>query len=546
MRNWSIKYVLVFLLSCISLNSFAQPHRAETPQTIVQKNWDLSIKGSFVEQNELTLDSVEIIGFLKKYPQLNGVEHDIFTFYSSRDFTYAWFDDGKLIEQAGNLFNRLINLKNEGIYSKIPYQHSLDSLFNLSGTTHQRKPNISLELMLTADYFIFSKLSWEGMDQSVSESLKWHLPRKRVNYEHFLDSLLGNKTDQKLIKEPVYRQYDLLKDYLKKYQDLDHREVWAKLDNTQKASLLGDSSLLIAQVKKRLYLLDDYHGDTNSIFFDEEFYHALQIFQQRNGLTVDGILGNETINTLNIPLKSRIRQIIVNMERNRWLPIAKYEDVLAVNIPDFKLHVFHKDSLLWSCKVVVGQSTHPTTVFYGEVQTVVFSPYWNVPESIVRNEILPQMRKNSNYLATHDMEITGYRNGLPIMRQKPGPNNSLGLVKFLFPNSYNTYLHDTPAKSLFGETNRAFSHGCIRVEEPVKLAHFLLRHQTEWSPEKINVAMHNRQENDVTLKTKVPVFIAYFTAFVGQDHQLNFRKDIYDLDEHLADMLLETDQSVLK
>jgi murein L,D-transpeptidase YcbB/YkuD len=545
MRNCSLKYVLVFLLSCISLSSCAQPHKEETLQAIVQKNWDLSMQGSFVEQSELNLDSVEIIDFFKKYPQLKEVEEDVFTFYRSRDFAYAWFDDGKLIEQAGNLFNRIINLKNEGIYSKISYQRTLDSLFNLSWTKQQRKPNISLELMLTADYFIFSKLSWEGMDQSVSESLKWHLPRKKVNYEHFLDSLLENKTDQKLIKEPVYRQYDLLKGYLKKYQDLDHREVWTKFDNSQKASRLGDSSLLIAEVKKRLFLLDDYHGDTTSIFFDQEFYNALQVFQQRNGLTVDGILGDETINTLNITLKSRIRQIIVNMERNRWLPIAKYEDVLAVNIPDFKLHVFHKDSLLWSCKVVVGQSSHPTTVFYGEVQTVVFSPYWNVPESIVKNEILSQMRRHSNYLATHDMEITGYRNGLPIMRQKPGPNNSLGLVKFLFPNSYNTYLHDTPAKSLFGETNRAFSHGCIRVEEPVKLANFLL-HQTEWTPEKINAAMHNGQENYVTLKTKVPVFIAYFTAFVGQDHQLNFRKDIYDLDEHLANMLLETDEKVLK
>jgi murein L,D-transpeptidase YcbB/YkuD len=539
MRNWSVPYVLVFLLSCISLASGAQPNKEETRQELAKKNWDLSIQGSFLEHSRLTLDSVEIKSFFENYSQLKGVEDDVFLFYSSRNYAYAWFDDGKLIEQANNLFNRIINLENEGIYRKIPYQHTLDSLFHLSGTEHQRKPNILLELMLTADYFVFSKLSWEGMNQSVSESLKWHLPRKKVNYEHFLDSILAKSDDQKLIKEPVYRQYDLLKTYLKKYQDLESKAVWPTLLYTHKGSQRGDSSLLIAQVKKRLYLLNDYHGDTTHLFFDEGLYNALKVFQQRNGLTVDGKIGIETIGTLNIPLKSRIRQIIVNMERNRWLPIAAYEDLLAVNIPDFKLHVFHKDSLLWSCNVVVGQSTHPTTVFYGEVQTVVFSPYWNVPESIVRNEILPKMRKNKNYLAQHDIESIGSRNGLPIMRQKPGPNNSLGLVKFLFPNSYNIYLHDTPAKSLFGETARAFSHGCIRVEEPVKLANFLLRHQTEWTPENINAAMHHGQETDVTLKTKVPVFIAYFTAFVGQDQQLNFRKDIYNLDAHLADMLLE-------
>lgn len=538
-ENWSIKYILILLLSAISLSSCGQPNREETPQDIAKENWNNSIKGSFVAQSKLTLDSLEISDFFKNHSQLKGVEEDVFVFYTSRNYAYAWFDKGKLIEQANNLFNRLSNLENEGIYREIPYQSTLDSLFNLSGKDSQKKSNLLLELLLTSDYFVFSKLSWEGIDESVSESLKWHLPRKKVNYEHYLDSLLENADHKKLLKEPVYRQYDLLKVYLKKYKELESRGEWINLHNTQKASRLGDTSQLIAQVKKRLYLLDDFHGDTTNTIFDEALYNSIKAFQLRNGLTDDGLIGDETINTLNIPLKNRIRQIIVNMERNRWLPIAKYEDVLAVNIPDFKLHVFHGDSLLWSCKVVVGQSTHPTTVFYGEVQNVVFSPYWNVPESIVRNEILPQMRRHSNYLATHDMEITGYRNGLPVMRQKPGPNNSLGLVKFLFPNSYNTYLHDTPAKSLFGETSRAFSHGCIRVEEPVKLANFLLRNQTEWTPEKINSAMHNGKETYVTLKTKVPVFIAYFTAFVGQDHQLNFRKDIYDLDEHLADMILE-------
>ncbi|MEO5909905.1 MAG: L,D-transpeptidase family protein [Pelobium sp.] len=539
MKNWRI-IILAFLLLNVSLSSCGQPHLPETQQDFAKKNWDASISGSFVAQNELTFDSLVLKSFFKSHPQLKQVEDDVVLFYRSRNFAYAWFDDGKLIEQAGNLYNRVINLQNEGVSKKIPYQASLDSLFNLFEVEeHQKKPNILLELMLTADYFVFSKLSWEGVDQSVSESLKWHLPRKKVNYEHYLDSILENTNAKNTIKEPVYRQYDLLKTYLKKYKDLERKEIWTALQYTKNGSQLGDTSLLIAQIKKRLFLLNDFKGDTSNAIFDLSFYNALKVFQQRNGLTVDGLIGNETIKILNIPLKSRIRQIIVNMERNRWLPIAEYEDVLAVNIPDFKLHVFHKDSLLWSCKVVVGQSIHPTTVFFGEVQNVVFSPYWNVPESIVRNEILPQIRKHANYLATHDMEITGYSNGLPNVRQKPGPNNALGLVKFLFPNIYNTYLHDTPAKSLFGETSRAFSHGCIRVEEPVKLANFLLRNQTAWTPEKINSAMHSGHEKYVKLNTKVPVFIAYFTAFVGQNNQLNFRKDIYNLDEHLADMLLE-------
>ncbi|MFC5283494.1 murein L,D-transpeptidase [Pedobacter alpinus] len=527
--------MLTLLLSSFTLIGCGQPVVKEKSGYDVQENWDQSIKGSFSKQTELAFDSLEIEHFFNIYPQINEVKKDVYTFYSGRAYNYAWFENGKTIEQAGNLYNRIINLEEEGIYETIPYRKDLDSLF-YSVTEYQKKPNILLELMLTAQYFAFSKLSWEGMDQSVSESLKWHLPRKKVNYEYYLDSLLKYKDLN--TKEPVYRQYALLKDYLKKYKALDRLSNW----NTIKVSATlnqGDTSKTITEIKGRLYLLEDYKGDTTNAVFDEGLFKAIKGFQKRNGLSIDGKIGPETIHTLNIPLRSRIRQIIVNMERNRWLPVAAFKDVLAVNIPDFKLHVFHADTLLWSCNVVVGQSSHPTTVFYGEVKYVVFRPYWNIPESIVRNEILQNIRSNSDYIATHDMEITGYKNGLPIIRQKPGANNSLGLVKFLFPNSYNTYLHDTPAKSLFGETSRAFSHGCIRVEEPIKLANFLLRNDAAWTPEKINSAMKSGGETYVTLKNKVPVFIAYFTAFVGQDEKLNFRKDIYDLDENLADMLLE-------
>ncbi|OAQ42298.1 hypothetical protein A5893_04080 [Pedobacter psychrophilus] len=536
MNNFPIKYFLVLVLAGMALYSCGQPYKSDEILTKNAQLWDESIKGSFVENSKLIIDSTEIIDFFKHYSQLKTVEKDVLSFYSSRDYAYAWFDNGKPIEQAGNLFNRIINLESEGIYSKVPYQDKLDSLFNLSGT--ETKPSILLELMLTADYFIFSKLSWEGMDQSVSESLKWHLPRKKVNYEQYLDSILDNHNSEKTIKEPVYRQYELLRAFLKKYKVLERQQSWPNIKFIKNGTQPGDSSTIISSIKKRLYLLNDFHGDTTNTVFDENLSQSIKIYQQRNGINPDGKINKETINTLNIPLKNLIKQIIVNMERNRWLPIAKYEDVLAVNIPDFKLHVFHLDSLLWSCKVVVGKTTRPTTVFYGDLKYVVFSPYWNIPESITKNEIVPQMRKNANYLKNHAMEIIGYSNGLPTVRQKPGPDNALGLVKFLFPNSYNIYLHDTPAKSLFGETSRTFSHGCIRVEEPVKLANFLLQYQIDWTPEKINLAMHNGREINVSLTKKVPVFIAYFTAFVGKDQKLNFRKDIYNLDKHLADMLL--------
>jgi murein L,D-transpeptidase YcbB/YkuD len=223
---------------------------------------------------------------------------------------------------------------------------------------------------------------------------------------------------------------------------------------------------------------------------------------------------------------------LVNLERSRWLPVTVSGEYLVVNIPEFRLHVFQDDSVLWNCDVVVGATAHKTAVFSGTLKYVVFSPYWNVPPGILKNEILPGIRGNPNFLVRHHME---WYNGQ--VRQKPGPNNSLGLVKFLFPNSHNIYLHDTPSKSLFGETKRAFSHGCIRVSEAKRLAMHLQRTDTSWNEQKISEAMHGGKEIYVTLPAPVQVYITYFTAWVDRSGQLNFRDDVYKRDERLYSMI---------
>lgn len=184
--------------------------------------------------------------------------------------------------------------------------------------------------------------------------------------------------------------------------------------------------------------------------------------------------------------------------------------------------------------VVVGKEGHNTTMFTGDLNQVVFSPHWNVPPSIVKNEILPAMSRNPDYLASQNMEITGDEGGLPKIRQKPGGENALGQVKFLFPNSFNIYFHDTPSKSLFDRDKRAYSHGCIRLSDPFKMAQYLLRNQPEWSPERIMDAMNSGEEKFVKVKNPVPVFITYYTAWVDERGQLNFRDDIYDHDQKLA------------
>jgi murein L,D-transpeptidase YcbB/YkuD len=527
-------FFLGLMIIYVSLSGCARQAKQKRPAGTSTSDWNRTIPGNFSEQSKMVFDSSQLAPFFKSYPLFKAYAAEIHHFYQSRNYAYAWFEQGKLIEQAGNLTNRVLNLQNEGIDHAAPYQLQLDSLIN---DPELRQPDIRAELMLTAQYFAFSKLAWQGLDKAASQAAGWYVPRKKVDYEQYLDSLLKQPAKMTAFGEPVYRQYELLRAYLKKYRDLETRDDWAPLIITGELKP-GDTAVVTPIVRKRLFQLEDFQGDTLGHTFDEELQTAVRHFQSRHGLQADGLLNKATLAELNVPLKSRIEQLMVNMERSRWLPVSLNSDYLAVNIPEFKLHVYHGDSLLWSCNVVVGQTVHQTTVFYGEVKYIVFSPYWDIPPSIVRKEILPEMKKHPDYLAAHQMQIMRYEDGLPVVRQLPGPKNSLGLIKFLFPNSYNIYLHDTPTKSLFGETTRAFSHGCIRVQEPVKLAAFLLKDQKTWDTESIERAMNAGREQQVVLQNKVPVFIAYFTAFVDRDHQLNFRKDIYQLDGQLAAMLL--------
>lgn len=531
------KYLHVFLvLLGIGYSACAQPTETNNSRSSVSK------QNTFLSKNQhsfLTFDSAQIIHFFIRYPHLKPYAQNIITFYSKRKYAFAWFKKDGLVEQATIWSNKLLNSASDGVYKDFVYQHTLDSLIDKQKIKSKIiEPDIELELLLSCLYFQYSKVVWDGMDNAASRSANWLIPRKEITYDTYLDSILKTPVNTPMPREPVYRQYELLRNKLEKYRALQMTTDWKPIGLTKRASRLGDTSKLILEIKRRLFKLEDFEGDTLNNLFDKSLAVAVKRFQLRHGLKVEGSLNAQTIAALNIPIKDRIKQIVVNMERSRWLPLHVSGDHLAVNIPEFKLHVYHADSLLWSCNAVVGQTIHPTTQFYGEIKYVVFSPYWNVPPGILRNEILPALKKDPNYLVSHNMEITGYNKGIPVIRQKPGKLNALGQVKFLFPNSYNIYLHDTPSKSLFTEASRAFSHGCIRISEPQKLALYLLRNKEGWNLDKIRYAMQGGKEKQVTLSEPVPVFIAYFTAFVDRDHLLNFRNDIYKLDTPLGEMIM--------
>jgi murein L,D-transpeptidase YcbB/YkuD len=353
----------------------------------------------------------------------------------------------------------------------------------------------------------------------------------------YLDTLLANPG---LVNEetPLNKQYYLLKSALSSYQELANNGGWdsIQLPDKFKTVKFKDSSDLIQNIRARLFQTGDLKENSESAVFDESMLKGVANFQKRHGLLMDNTIGNNTIEAMNVSIRDRIKTIIINMERCRWISptISKNKQYIVVNIPAYKLTYIKKDSIVLQSDVVVGTTANETVIFSGMIKYIVFSPYWNIPQSIIKNEVLPGIQKNRNYLANHNME---WNNGL--VRQKPGVRNSLGLVKFIFPNSNNIYLHDTPSKSLFQRERRAFSHGCIRVAKPKQLAEEILINDANWTSEKIDEAMNKGTEKWYPLKSEIPVYIGYFTAWMGREGTINFYKDVYRRDEQLENLLIE-------
>ncbi len=534
-----MKY-LILSVALVSSLLFACGDSEKKPEETGKKKrpyaWFRNIIGNFRSKDTMYFDSAYVDKFLAQYSSFKKYEKELRNFYRERNYSFAWFDRGGMIEQGDNLYYRVRETKFDGVEEPVPYMERFNELMN---RPNRKKNRDELELMLTSQYFGLAYNVWKGLDDAQMKKLGWFIPRQKVSYAAFLDSMLQAPEDEFLEKEPLNPQYEALKGQMKKYMALDS-VAFTPIAAPKKLLKPGDSSAIITAIRSRLVQLGDLSRDNKSNVFDSDLEQAVRNFQLRHGLTEESAIGKTIVAELNVPVKQRLRTIAINMERSRWVPMnySGTKNYLLVNIPEYKLHVIENDQQAWECNVVVGEDENKTVIFKGTLDHIVFSPHWNVPESIVKEEIMPKMEEDPSYLEKQDLEITGEKDGIPVIRQKPGTENSLGLVKFMFPNTYNIYLHDTPAKDLFNRTNRAFSHGCVRVSEPVKLAAYLLRDQPEWTESRIDEAMHSGEEKYVNLKTKVPVYITYFTAWVDPKGKLNFRKDIYDNDQRLANMIL--------
>jgi murein L,D-transpeptidase YcbB/YkuD len=507
----------------------------DSVQAVVE---DTVIRGISHPLSGIVLDSMEIVSFLKSFPEFKEFSKDFSLFYGNRSYNYAWYDQGGLIEPADVLMSHMQDTRNRYISYSIPYQDSLRKMVSHDDNqraTSTTTPDPTVELMLTGQYFHYAKKRWGQRLEGNPESLEWYIPRKKLDYASLLTQALEG-SDYDSIANTVMNQYYFgLRKALSTYRAISEKypQPFAPISISGRIRP-GDSSAALPLVRERLHVLGYLPSAQDGRGYDAALAAAVNRYKKSIGLKQDSIITKEVVAELNVPIRKRIEQILVNLERLRWVPrVPETGDMILVNIPEYKLHYFEDEKKVWDCNVVVGKTMTKTVVFNGSIKNVVFSPYWYVPPSIINKEVKPGMARNPNYLASHNMEWNGGN-----VRQKPGPRNSLGLVKFIFPNSNNIYLHDTPSKNLFNEDERAFSHGCVRVAKPRDLAIRILRKQPEWTPDKIDAAMNAGVERFVPVKNDLPVYIGYFTAFVDTDGELNFRKDIYNRDERLYAMLV--------
>lgn len=498
-----------------------------------------STRSSIVKINAQTPITKAILGtFFKKYPDLKKHESDVFAIYKNRNYNLIWHDKKGLIKFANLLYSKVNTLDDEGLQYNIAYAPLIDEIFDVNTTN--KLSQTDTELLLTTVYVYYAKKVFHGIEVTKTAEIGWFLDRKKVSYENLLDSLL---TDPDLInkdEKQLFGQYFKLREVLKKYRAIEKSGEWNPIDIDPSVEyyMHNDSSKTIGQIRHRLVVMGDLQQDSKSNLYDEELMAGIMNFKKRNGYKSNKILSTWQLQRMNRPIKELISTIIVNMERCRWIEptVTKTPEYIAINIPAFTLSYIKNGKKELESNLLIGKDMTETVIFSDSISSIVFSPYWTIPRSIVENEIKQAIFQDKNYLESHEME---WKNGTIV--QKPGLKNPMGLVKFMFPNSNDIYLHDTPYKSLFEFDYRAFSHGCINMNKAKELAILMLRDDPNWTEASINEAMKGEKQTIHILKKKIPIYIGYFTAWVSDDGDINFYNDLYQRDDRLADLLSSAD-----
>ena len=520
-------------------------NEAKEKKNVSKRDYSINRSNSY---SNIFLDSAAVEKYMSDKKLSDRVVRRIRSFYNARNYQFAWFSSDGLTEQAlgfWNLHDYVTTYDNDTTLRDKTLQKRMDRLIaeeDLSVNASD-KSYTNTEIQLT-HHFILYMLSNYEKGYVKRKEMERFIPFKKQDVMYLADSILNKKHKDNKYFEDVNKPYKSLKDQLGRYYTIAKQGGWPQINTAKKTFKKGASDSVIVLIKKRLQITGEMQGGDTSKIFTDTLEVGVKNFQATMGYTPNGIITAQLIKDMNVPALKRVEQILMNMGRMRWMPDIDSGQLIVVNIPEFILHVYEGKNRAFDMNVVVGKEGHNTMMFSGDLNQVVFSPYWNVPPSIVEKEILPALEKNPDYLASQNMEQIGTEDGLPKIRQLPGEKNSLGRVKFLFPNSFNIYFHDTPAKSLFEKDKRAYSHGCIRLAEPEKMANYLLRDNPDWTPERITEAMYSGEEKYVKLKKPVPVIITYYTAWVDDNGRINFRDDIYDHDDKLVQKMFTANSAI--
>lgn len=438
-------------------------------------------------------------------------------FYSRRSFAAAWSP-----ATAATLLEAVANASRDGLR---PADYHRDAIAILLRESSRRD---ELDLLLTDAFLLLASHLVAGRVDPATIIPTWCLTPRSIDVAALLETALDSGDIEATLDRvtSTHEGYRQLRAALARHRQFAERGGWAAIDPGPPLRKSG-SGRRVDQLVTRLQWTDLPAGRHSD--FDSAVEEAVRRFQRRHGLASDGIVGPRTTSELNVPADERVRQIILNLERWRWLPADLGVRHALVNIPEFQLRVRENGDDVLAMRIVVGVRYQRTPVFSGTITSIVFNPSWTVPESIARKELLPAERRHPGYLARRHIEVLP--NGA--LRQRPGPWNALGTVKFFLQNAYAVYLHDTPERDLFNEPLRAFSHGCIRLELPFALAGHLLRDDPQWTRERIERLVDSRRETTVVLRAPLPVHVLYWTAFVGDGGELNFRHDVYGRDPEL-------------
>jgi len=471
-------------------------------------------------------------------------------FYAKRDFKPIWFEDGAVAARTKALLEILAKSDEHGIS---PATYGMPKLAERVAKANA-KDREELEIELTLAYLGYAGDVIAGTVSNPRRVGGTFRDTKRPEAKKLLDDLLAAQDAAKFLDNlpPDTRRYKSMLAALHKYREIEKKGGWARVDvgPTLKIGMRGPR---VAQAKKRLLVTGDLAAmEGEPEVFDGALLLAVKNFQIRHGLAADGNIGAGTVTAMNVSAKDRVEELVINLERRRWLAGYLGDRYIYVNIADHALKIVEKGHTVYTARVVVGRPFHETPSFSSTMQYVELNPYWNVPHSIATQELLPVIRKVPGYLQSNDyllltrmgdnnsaidpgsVDWASYGPGnFPFqIRQKPGPRNALGVAAFIFPNPHNVFIHDTPIRSIFNLEDRYFSHGCVRVENPVKLAIFLLKGQDngQWTQDKIMKVVETRENTRVNLKQPIPVHITYLTAWAEQDGTVHFRKDAYKRD----------------